>query len=347
MKHKKWAISCLSLTLATLVVFAGIMAFTDPMLRYGKEKDIFTYYEYSENYGNPGIARQYEYDTVLIGTSMVQNTDADECDEAFGCRTVKLPYSGGTSYNMKRILDICFDTDNDIKKVLWGLDEFQLLGSSSEPRYPLPEYLYEESHWGDISYLLNLDIFYHYTLNNVLGTLRGEKQQLMRSGERLWGDFSKEGTLSTYSRPLASTRVRTFEEIKRTVDANLDKNILPLVEENSETEFVFFMVPYSILYWDNEVRKGTFESTMDAVEYSLGKLLAYDNVTVFFYQNETDIITNLDNYKDFTHYGKWINSFMTQSMAKGYGKVTKDTYQETLDKMRADMLGYDFDAIFE
>ncbi len=347
MKTYKWLISLLAVLLATLLLFAGMMYAIDPLLRYGKEKEYITYYEYSEIYSNPGIARNYEYDAVMVGTSMIENTNVEECNELFKCNMVRLPYSGGTSYNMKRILDICFESDNTIKTVYWNLDEFQLLGDHAAPRYPLPEYLYSNSHIKDLSYLLNLDIFYHYAFLDVINTLQKKQQPAARTGETLFGDYDKDSMLLTYSRPEISESTKSFEDVKETVDNNLNNNILPLIRDNPDTEFVFFMVPYSILYWDKEIRNGSFESTMDAVEYSMEQILAFENTKIYFYHNEPDIICNLDNYKDYSHYGTWINSFMTESMAKDYGRVDKNNYKEVISEMKDFVYGYDFDKIFE
>ena len=347
MTNKRWIICFLVLSLVTLIAFAGIMYVTDPLLRYGGENGIFSYYEYNEMYSNPGIARNYEYDTVLVGTSMIQNTDVQECNELLGCDMVRLPYSGGTCYNMKTILDVCFQSDNAIKTVYWELDEFQLFSDHDMPRYPLPEYLYREDHWQDISYLLNLDIFYHYTLNNVLGTFRGEHQPAAREGETFSGDFSKAGVLASYTRPAVSGVQAPVTAYRDKVAQNLKKNIIPLVEENPETEFVFFMVPFSILYWDKEVRQGTFDATIDGLEYAIEHLMTYENVRIYFYHDQWDIVTNLDNYKDYSHYGNWINSWMTQAMAAGEGHLTAENYKQVLDEMRTYIDAFEFDPIFE
>lgn len=346
MTYKRWIICFLILSLVTLVAFAGIMYVTDPLIRYGKENGLFTYYEYAEMYSNPGIARNYEYDTVLVGTSMIQNTDVQECNEYFDCNMVRLPYSGGTCYNMKTILDVCFESDNAIETVYWELDEFQLFSAHDAPRYPLPEYLYREDHGEDLCYLLNLDIFYHYTLNNVLGTLRGEQQLVAREGETFTGDFSEEGTLRSYHRPEQSSTQMETTYYQNKVALNLENNIIPLLEENPETEFVFFMVPFSIIYWDNEVRQGTFDATIHGVEYAIGRLLEYENVQIYFYHDEWDIATNLDNYKDYSHYGKWINSWLTQAIAADESRLTKENYKAVLKEMHAYICSYDFSSCF-
>lgn len=229
----------------------------------------------------------------------------------------------------------------------WELDEFQLFSANDAPRYPIPEYLYREDHRQDISYLQNLDIFYHYTLNNVLGTLRGEQQLAAREGETFTGDFSETVALASYTRPEQAFEQGALTAYLDEVDLNLKYNIIPLLEENPETEFVFFVVPFSILYWDNQVRRGTFDAAMCGMEYAIEQLLEYDNVRIHFYHDRWEIVTNLDNYKDYSHYGKWINSWMTRAIAAGEGRLTRDNYAAVLEDMRTYIGAYDFDAFFE
>lgn len=347
MKKRRWVISLLVVLSVILIGFAGIMYTLDPLLQYGKESAPLTYYEYGQMYSNPGIAKHYDYDTVLVGTSMIENTDVDEFDELMESKAVRLPYSGGTALNMKTILDVCFSSSNEIKAVYWELDEFQLFSNPEETRYPLPDYLYRGDHRKDLSYLLNLDIFYHYAVKDMICTLQGQVQPAERRGESLYGDFRAEAVLKGYSRPDLSETKRDQAIIMDKVTANLQQNIAPLIEANPDTEFVFYFVPFSILYWDQELRTGKFESTMAAVEYAIGELLQYSNVKIYFYHNEEDIITNLDNYKDYSHYGKWINSYLTQAMALDKNRLTKANYQQIIDNMRKFVTTYDYDSIFE
>lgn len=348
MTVKKWTIGVVVSIVVTLFLFSGIMYYLDPLLRYGAESAPLTYYSYTELYSNPGIARNYEYDSVMVGTSMIENTDVDLCDELLGTNMVRLPYSGGTSYNMTTILDICFESDNDIKSVYWELDEFQLLNSATEPRYPLPTYLYENSHKSDLSYLLNLDIFYHYAVNDIIGTLRGQIQSAERRGVELYGDYGKEAMLSTYSRPEIAEIKYEFEgsSMQKKLFANMD-NITGEIESHPDTEFNIFMVPFSILYWDNELRNGKFDATVECLKYALGVLVTYDNVNVYYYQNDEEIMTNLDNYKDYSHYGSWINDTITRYLSEEKNRLTKENYEQYVDEFSSFIYSYDFESIFE
>ena len=348
MKAKKWTILLLAAIITVTGAFAGLMYILDPLVQFGTESFPLTSYEYSEMYSNPGIAKNYEYDAVMVGTSMIENTDVDICNKLFGCNMVRLPYSGGTTYNMKTILDVCFRHNSDIKTVYWELDEFQLTNSATEPRYPLPDYLYTDKAADKISYLLNLDIFYHYGVKDIIGTLKGEYQQAARKGSQLGGNFGKEAMLTTYSRPAISENITDFETsgMKAKTQANLN-NIIPLIEANPETEFVFFFAPFSVLYWDNEIRQGRFDALMDGVIYSIDALLDHENVSVYYYQGEQNIITNLDNYKDYSHYCPDINNLLTEYISEGRNKVSKDNCSDMVNSFRSFIKNYDFDVIFE
>ncbi len=346
MKEKKWIFVLSGTVLLTLIVFAVIMYVLDPLLQYRSEGKILSYYEYSELYSSPGIAQHYSYDTVFVGTSMIENTNMDEADELLNCKAVRLPYSGGTAHNMKYILDVCFDSRNDIKNVYWELDEFQLFSRSDEFRYPLPEYLYRNDVKKDLSYLLNLDVFYHYAVKDILGTLKGIKQPAERRGNTFSGDFSKSAVIESYDRPEIVSEGPDTALRSRRIEQNLNENIIPLIEMNPDTEFVFYFAPFSILYWDREVRSGTFENTMDLIEHVIGELLNYENVQVYFYHNETEIITDLDNYKDYSHYGPWINSLLTQKMADKDGLLNLDNYKLIIRSFRKYIENYDFDELF-
>lgn len=182
MTSKKWFIILISLTLIVVLAFGEMTYYLDPLLQYGNERGPLTYRVYTEMYSNPGIAKNYEYNAVFLGSSMVENADVSELDELFDCKTIKVPYSGASSYNHKVILDVCYASGNKIDYVFWALDEYALTTDSKTPRYPLPDYLYDNDITNDLSYLLNLDVFYFYTMKDALYTVRGQKQLMMRDG---------------------------------------------------------------------------------------------------------------------------------------------------------------------
>lgn len=347
MNSKKWVISFLSLTLVTIIAFGATTYYLDPLLQYGKEPGRLTYREYTELYCNPGIAKNYDYDAVLVGSSMVENTDVNEIDKLFGCKTIKIPYSGASSYNHKHILDVCFRHNKSIKRIFWSLDEYALTTDKNTPRYPLPEYLYDDNKINDLSYLLNLDIFYFYTTKDVMATLKNQEQPVMPRTVMDWGKdesiFNTENALSSITYPMEEKENKKRDYYSKELNENLKYNVLPLIDNNPNIEFVFYMVPYSILYWYQEKQNGTLDASFYNVETAMGELLKRKNVKLFFFQDQKKIITDLDNYKDTTHFKPEYNSYMTKEMTKENCLLNKVNYKECINKFKEYLKNYNYD----
>lgn len=348
MKSKTWIIILLSTVIVTVALFATSMYLIDPLLQYGTEKDIFPYWTSTEIYSNPGIAKNYEYDSVLVGSSMVQNTDIHECNELFDCTMIKSTYSGGNSYNFKTILDVCFKSNPNIKSVYWALDPYALTTDYKTPRYPLPEYLYDFDRTNDISYLLNLDVFYFYTIKNAINSFVGNEKKAMYSGVMVGteADYSKANILSSFDWSMKQLESKGEKYWETNMLQNLEHNILPLIKENPDTTFYFFTVPYSIGYWYREKMQGYLDTHFYNMETVISEILKYDNVVVYFYQDDKNIITDLDNYKDYSHFSPKINSYLTQQMASGNNILTLDNYAEVLDNFYEYLSTFDYEEFF-
>lgn len=349
MNSKKWSLTLLCLTLVIVVAFGALTYYLDPLLQYGADGGVLTYREYGEIYCNPGIAKNYEYNAVFLGSSMVENANVSELDSLFGCKTVKLPYSGGSSFNHKHILDVCYESGNKIDKVFWALDEYAFTTDKDTPRYPLPEYLYDDDKTNDLSYLLNLDIFYLYTIKDVYGTFRNRNEILMKDGS--WCEdesvYNKANALASFSYPMPQKESLGKDYFSKNLNENLQYNVLPFVKEHPETEFHFYMVPYSISYWYMCKQNGKLEAEINIIRTVVGELLKYDNVKIYFFQDEKEIITNLDNYKDYTHFKPEINSYMSKKMAADENVLTLENYNNRVDSFYNYLIEFDYDAFYQ
>ena len=61
------------------------------------------------------------------------------------------------------------------------------------------------------------------------------------------------------------------------MQANLDV-LIPYVEAHPDTEFYFFIPPYSILFWDQTIQNGTTEAILHVQQQVMEALGQYDNV---------------------------------------------------------------------
>lgn len=349
MNTKKWISLFLVVVFITVAIFGLVEWYLDPLLQYGKERGPLTFREYSELYANPGIAKNYEYDAVLLGSSMVENTNVGEINQLFGCTTIKVPYSGGSSYNHKTILDVCYNSGHRINKVFWSLDEYALTTEKDSPRYPLPEYLYDENKINDFSYILNLDISYFYTLKDVAGTIQHKNQKLMRDGSWVGDEkiYCKENALSSISYPMEQKENKGEKYYLKNLKDNINYNILPFLKAHPETEFHFYMVPYSILYWYQQKQNGMLDAEIYNIKTAIEEILRYENAHVYFFQNEESIITDLNLYKDYTHFKPEVNSWMSQEMRNGSHLLTLESMDEQIGAFYNYLSKFNYDSFFQ
>ncbi len=112
---KLWVISSLFSTIAIIVVNYTI----DPFQQYRKamfHKTIFM----KEFYLNAGLVKNYQFDSIIVGTSMVQNFKLDEVDSILQYhKAIKLPISGGKIVEQMTVLNFAL-RKRAIKNVLVG-----------------------------------------------------------------------------------------------------------------------------------------------------------------------------------------------------------------------------------
>ena len=89
------------------------------------------------------------------------------------------------------------------------------------------------------------------------------------------------------------------------------------------------------------------EAVIEKYRFMSEKLLQYDNVELFFFQNQEEIICNLNNYADYTHYHGSICRYMVECFGNGQCRVTLDNLEQELEKLYQLAANYDYEAIWD
>jgi len=241
-----------------------------------------------------------------------------------------------------------FETKGDsVKRVFLAIDESSYSGDIDQTKFAIPEYLYDDNYLNDVKYLFNKDVILDYILRAAADSK--DKSDWNMIYKPWWQDehYQKALVLMYYEpAPIAEEAPDTKMFIER-IAANLEQNILPFIEEHPETTFTVFYPPYSILYWNNVCRGKELETVIEKYRYMTKRLLEYENVEVFFFQNQEEIICNLNNYADYTHYHGRICRFMVECFANGDCRVTEENLDNELDKLYRLAKDYDYEAIFD
>lgn len=347
-KQKKW----FGITLLTIVgVLAGIiviMVVVDPYFHYHKPIQGISYRLYSERYMNDGIAKNFEYDAVITGSSMNQNFKTTLMDELFGTNAIKIPFSGAGFQEIKNHLDTALSSGNDVKYVLWGIDYNGLKREHYWKGYTeYPDYLYDDNVFNDVSYVLNKNILFEGLFINMLRTVQGEATTSFDEYSAWDAGRGWESVSHTYQR---SSEILPMEELEESnywlVKENIEKNIVELAKKYPDTEFLLFYTPYSALYWESIYRDGTLEKQLECERIATELMLECDNIKLFNFCQETEITEDINNYRDKEHYVAEINDMIMQWIVEGRGLVTKDNYMDMINWEREYYTKYDYDQLY-
>ena len=265
----------------------------DPFFQYHKPLKGVHYIIDNQLNQNPGIAKSFDYDSVILGSSMTVNFDTDLFAETMGLNTVKLSYNAAYPKDNDNILKLVQQSSNEIAEVFLGIDINTYKSQPGVTAYGIPEYLYDKSLLNDVSYLLNKDVLLDYIL---LPQLKGESTPL---NEIYWFwqnvPCGKEIVAASYQPPGSFLEMLPEDAYEKNIDANMRLYILPYIENMPDTQFTVFFPPYSILYWYTRYADGNLAAELAGERQIMELLLAYPNVRVYYFQNQFDFITDLDN----------------------------------------------------
>ncbi len=334
--------------LGTAVLLIGFIMWVDPFYHYHEPYLDMPVILDNAVYQTAGAARNLEYDSAIVGTSMTENMHTTWFDEEFGWNTMKLSYAGARSDDLQAIFAQIDRKEGPLKNIVIDINAYQLTSPSWTSYVERPEYLYDSRWFNDYQYVYNHDILV-LSARRMADGFMGVEDNIGTA--YTWEDaelFGKDITLNatrdtriqligereidTELYMVSGTTSESFDELLQICQDNLD-NILPFIEAHPDTEFWVIIPPYSMLYWEQEILKGSLEDMIAVYEYTIGALLKYNNVRLYYFQNEQDIITNLDNFRDAAHHTPEINRYVFECMVEDKNRLTEDNYRLELESM--------------
>ena len=308
----------------------------DPLQFYRQAAWYAPIFSEEQRYQNASLARNWEYNTIILGTSMTENFVPSHVDATFGggTRTIKLSISGSSLYEERLAGEVALRT-GQVERIIWGLDYASFRGGKEllhEEYGPFPLYLYDENSWNDVQYLFNIS-----TTKDSLRILKRKftnTEQPVIPLDKLnhWQEkynyaFNLDSVYNHY-RQAKEAELKLVAEGERDslqeAKASFDHNVLRLVRENPEVEYHFFYPPYSILRFQlwYEYQPERFMNQMEIKTYIYEQLSEYPNVHIYDFQSVKEVTHDLSLYKDVSHYSEDINAWMIEQMAAGNWRTT-------------------------
>lgn len=324
----------------------GFNYIMDPFQHYRKATIYNFDYKGNQRYLNPGLAKNYNYKSIVIGTSMTENFSLEKISKTMN-EPIKLSIAGGTAFEFNKLLKIAFNKKNEkIENVLLGIDVYSFLGNydNLSAGY-LPEYLYDNNFLNDYKYLLNKDVLsrsFKLFSTNFNDTKSYSSYNKMFEWQNDYKEqFKIENVIESWK-----NRDFIFNHKYKNWKLNLlknsfDKNILNLIKENINTKFYIFYPPYSILVYKDWENKEILNTIISFKEYIYYKLNALDNVELYDFQVDRNTTFNLNNYKDLTHYSQDINNKIIDQINKKEFILKKNNFKNVFQELKKQTKSYD------
>lgn len=345
MERRKWFISTIIITIAVLGSVALATFIIDPYFHYHKPLKQISYRIHDERYVCDGILRNFEYDSIIIGTSMTQNFKTTEFEKLFSGKAVKTPLAGAGFKEISETLSRAFTYNKGIKQVLRGIDYGYLLQPADYTNYDdYPEYMYDNNPWNDIRYLLNKNILFHETLYSLIATLKNEKTTTFDEFSSWERPSGTEAVMNMYNRSSDIIKNEELsEEERKQVESTVKENLIQIAEENPDTTFYLFYTPYSVIYWDKMNREGNLLKQLEADEIATRLLTECDNIKLFSFGLNKELVTNLQHYTDIGHYNADVNTLILEWISSGEGCITKENREKYIQEMYTFYERFDYD----
>lgn len=343
MKSKRFIISALSVFIACLLLIACFQIVVDPLFQYHTPlfgmKPVLT----DERYQYAGVARNFGFDTVILGNSFCENFKPSDLDCAFGGKTVKLAVSGSIPKDWALLLEIIKQRAVQPGLIVSNMDPYSLLSSDPDAETTLPGYLYDGYLPNDVGYFYNfgtLSIAFDVIKRNITGAVPDPDTVFLKNARGREAVINGRDTIDEVNED------PSVEDAVARASANLEV-LLPYLKSMPGTEFRLFFTPVSILYWYKVLQERNFDCWYAVTEMFCEKLLGYPNVKLYLWSDDEMLgtISDLDNYADEAHCSPEVCERLIKRMSDGKGLLSSENYRDSIDRLFGYAKSFDYTSL--
>jgi hypothetical protein len=341
-RYLAWYCAC---ALAFVLALGAFNYGVDPLQFY--RRAAAPVFSENQRYQNPGLARNYDYETVVVGTSHAENFEPADVARVLGERSLKLAISGSSAHEQRMILELAIRTGR-VGHVIWILDHIAFKKAPDQVGIgtaEFPGHLYREGPRTAGLYLLSLDSL-RMSADALLGNGHRDLETLNSwhadhefSEARAIADWHRRGVI------LARVNLdptRHYGSKAPLIQSNLRENLVEVIRGHPEIRFDLVFPPFSILSYlsDHRTWEGAFRERQAYKAFAVKVTAGMPNVRVFDFQGHQPITHDLDNYKDLEHYRIEVNDYVLRSLETGRHQVDPASYGDALAEQRRQVQDY-------
>ena len=336
----KSAVKTYIITLSSLIlILLSIIYISDPYMLFHKH-----WVHCGKMYGNMriqdyGLIKFGDFDGIIIGTSMFENTSAKEAGKKLNIKFANLSISGGSFYERFKILEMAFRT-RPFRHVIMSLD--YKFNSAHKIEKTFEPALYSQNPLKGKVAIYSTDkalkcIFQNKSCNFINLDIDHPKAWLnMKVHRRRFGGFEnwlkyakKDKQIKDAFKQLLDNR-KNYSKEASAYQQIINEEILPLFRYK-KTQFSIIIPPYSALWWAK--RRESIDNLLKPYQYLVEQTADMPNVRIYWFYDE-DFVFDVTKYKDLTHYHASINSMQLDSIKEVSHVLNKDNYRQKIKSFR-------------
>ncbi len=336
-QSKKWGKCFWCSVIAFTLLVCSLVYIIDPYFQF-RVRD--NQYFMDVDYVNPGLIKNYDYDTVLIGSCMVQNFDMEKFNEELGVNAVKIGTGGLGPKGAVQYIDLIKEAGKaknyyinmDLGHFAEGYNN-ELAINMQHKDSMMNEYsfLFKEDPISRLKYSFSYEAWFRFipvdmgltVYKLIKGDIPGGKLLSKTSVAHLgeWSDdydYGEDIVLGKRDSSDEAVYGYVLDEAEQdklldVMKQNIDNYLYDI--DFSSGNYTFIFPPYSYLYWEDAKAENSYDTYEAAKDYFISEVKK-NGGEVYDFQ-DAEITHDLSYYKNTIHYNKYVNDFMIECMADG------------------------------
>ena len=372
MQSKKFVFIFFGFSLFVIFAFLFVIWYRDPLRLYHKpyscKNEIFD----NMRLASAGLIKNYEFDSMILGTSMLENTSAKEASQILGGKFMNLSLSASDFYERALILDFAFSRKN-LQKIVYSLDTNKFLEQrKGDPNYHLHnfDFLYDKNIFNDTKVYFNdgflkkiFKLEKNYQCKNSdfdrpKAWFKSKAHSVRFGGFANWIKNKDNWQIKDAFKDMKNAilnlkngKIQSLANLNEQIVNSkkyIDEYLLKFVANEPDTEFLIVVPPYSRIHNHIEIRTkpNDFLTTKEVLRYLVQKSSEFKNLKIYAW-GDTDYPDDIANYKDLTHYSHKFNSLMLSYIRDDIGLLTLENFDAYYAKFEKKSLKFDIMPYYE
>jgi len=342
---RHWFTAVIGAAFAILAAIAGFNAAVDPFQQYRLAvKYPPRFYVSFHRFIAPGLVKHATYDTLLSGSSIVENTRNSAIARACGGTGLNVAMPALTASEQALIVSTALASRPLVRSIL--ILDFNAFAGAPDERNPLagplPAYLYDRNPANDLPYLLSWGV-----LVRSFRIVTGDTSERFRRDPDApwwWADekrFARDEVVKRLDPRDLNAQFKQPARDLAGMQASFRQNLLPLFSAHPATEFILVWPPYSIVVWADFVQREQLEVSLAFKRWVFEATRTLPNVRVVDLQGVREVTHDLDRYTDLYHFAPDINEWVIAEACGQAHRVGPDNVEALERDLRRQALEFD------